>query len=268
MLKRYDASWKVRGVILIALTFLLEACGGGIPVRLRVDQFAVDVDLGEAIDNVESSLLAQGILPEGSRGIPAIWPVDLPRVQYDVDLTSPPVPVDLTPEPGGDNEDAYRAINQAGQIVNRLEINRLVLRLERSDVSIPVPELQVQVADTLDADPNDRLAWFTIGRIEGGDDDGGQVKDLEFQFIEGGESYLNGQMGDEAREFSLRVRGKASIDTDQLNEIPRGLLRVRFITEATFFIDPQGAASVGLEELENASSDDDAAGDTTDDSGS
>ena len=64
-------------------------------------------------------------------------------------------------------------------------------------------------------------------------------------------------MGDKEREFSLRVRGRASIDTDELSEIPRGLLRVRFITEATFFIDPQGAASVGLEELENATSDDD-----------
>ena len=72
-------------------------------------------------------------------------------------------------------------------------------------------------------------------------------------------------MGDEDREFSLRVRGKASIDTDQLTEIPRGLLRVRFITEATFFIDPKGAASVGLEELENASSSGD---DTATDSGS
>ena len=131
-------------------------------------------------------------------------------------------------------------------------------------MSIPVPELQVQVADTLDADPNDRLAWFTIGRIEGSDGEDGGL-DLEFQFIEGGESYLNGQMGDEDREFSLRVRGKASIDTDQLTEIPRGLLRVRFITEATFFIDPKGAASVGLEELENASSSGD---DTTADSGS
>ena len=265
MLKRYDSSWTTRAIVLIGLTFILEACGGGVPIRLRVDQFAVDVDLGDAIDNVESSLLAQGILPEGSRGIPAIWPSDLPRVQYDVDLTSPPVPVDLTPEPGGDNEDAYQAINQAGQIINRLEINRLVLRLERSDVSIPVPELQVQVADTLDADPNDRLAWFTIGRIEGSDGEDGGPKDLEFQFIEGGESYLNGQMGDEDREFSLRVRGKASIDTDQLTEIPRGLLRVRFITEATFFIDPKGAASVGLEELENASSSGD---DTASDSGS
>lgn len=248
------APWKLKGLALIATTFILEACGGGIPVRLRVDQFAVDVDLGEAIDNVESSLLAQGILPEGSRGIPAIWPSDLPRVRYDVDLTSPPVPVDLTPEEGGENEDAYKAINQAGQIVNRLEINRLVLRLERSDVSVPLPELEVQVADTLDADPNDRLAWFTIGRIEGGEP--GQAQDLEFEFLEGGESYLNGQMGDKDREFSLRVRGKASIDTDIFNELPRGLLRVRFITEATFFIDPQGAASVGLEELENATSDD------------
>ena len=183
MLKRYDSSWTMRAMVLIGLTFILEACGGGVPIRLRVDQFAVDVDLGDAIDNVESSLLAQGILPEGSRGIPAIWPSDLPRVQYDVDLTSPPVPVDLTPEPGGDNEDAYQAINQAGQIINRLEINRLVLRLERSDVSIPVPELQVQVADTLDADPNDRLAWFTIGRIEGSDGEDGGPKDLSSSLL-------------------------------------------------------------------------------------
>jgi hypothetical protein len=256
MSNRYSYSWTLRGVALFAMTFILEACGGGIPVRLRVDQFSVDVDLGEAVDSVESSLLAQGILPEGSRGIPAVWPEYLPRVQYDVDLTSPPVPVDLTPEEGGENEDAYKAINQAGQIVNRLEINRLVLRLERADFNVPLPELEIQVADTLDADPNDRLAWFTIGRIEAGESNE-VAKDLEFQFVEGGESYLNGQMGDKEREFSLRVRGRASIDTDELSEIPRGLLRVRFITEATFFIDPQGAASVGLEELENATSGDD-----------
>ena len=254
MLSTKNIRWKFQTGTIIALCWLLEACGGGIPVRLRVDQFAVDVDLGDAIERAESELLAQGILPEGSRGIPAIWPSDLPRVQYTVDLTSPPVPVDLTPEEGGENEDAYRAINQAGQIVNRLEINRLILRLERSDVSVPLPELEVQVADTLDADPNDRLAWYTIGRIDRGEV--GVLQDLEFRFTEGGESYLNAQMGDKNREFSLRVRGKASIDTDELTEIPRGLLRVRFITEATFFIDPQGAASVGLEELENASSDD------------
>ena len=124
----------------------------------------------------------------------------------------------------------------------------------------PIPELQVQVADTLDADPNDS-AWLRLVASKAATVAG---LDLEFQFIEGGESYLNGQMGDEDREFSLRVR-RASIDTDQLTEIPRGLLRVRFITEATFFIDPKGAASVGLEELENASSSGDS---TTADSGS
>ena len=263
MMNRSTRRWKLKGIALIAMTFILEACGGGIPVRLRVDQFFVDVDLGEAIGSVESSLLAQGILPEGSRGIPAIWPDYLPRVQYEVDLTSPPVPVDLTPEEGGENEAAYEAINKAGQIVNRLEINRLVLRLERADFNVPLPELEIQVADALDADPNDRLAWFTIGRIEAAESNN-TAKDLEFQFVEGGESYLNGQMGDKEREFSLRVRGRASIDTDELSEIPRGLLRVRFITEATFFIDPQGAASVGLDELENATGDD---GDTTGDDG-
>ena len=110
----------------------------------------------------------------------AVWPDYLPRVQYDVDLTSPPVPVDLTPEEGGENEDTFKAINQAGQIVNRLEINRLVLRLERADFNVPLPELEIQVADTLDADPNDRLAWFTIGRIEAGESNA-VARDLEFQ---------------------------------------------------------------------------------------
>ena len=57
------------------MTFMLEACGGGIPVRLRVDQFSVDVDFGEAVDTVESSLLAQ-ILPKG-REVFTIWPEDL-----------------------------------------------------------------------------------------------------------------------------------------------------------------------------------------------
>ena len=127
-------------------------------------------------------------------------------------------------------------------------------------MSIPVPELQVRVADTLDADPNDRLAWFTIGRIEGSDGEDGGPKDLEFQFIEGGESYLNGQMGDEDREFLCAfVARPRSTPTSSLKS-PRGLLRVRFITGL-----PSSILRVRhplVEELENASSsgDDDTTG--------
>ena len=29
MLKRYDSSWTMRAMVLIGLTFILEACGGG-----------------------------------------------------------------------------------------------------------------------------------------------------------------------------------------------------------------------------------------------
>ena len=76
--------------------------------------------------------------------------------------------MDLTPEPGTDEAKKYEDINQAKKAVKRIEINDFFLRIEQSNLSVPVPEMSLQIADERDADPDDRLAWFTFPVLMGG----------------------------------------------------------------------------------------------------
>ena len=78
-------------------------------------------------------------------------------------MSTPPIAVDLTPDPDDPNADKYADISQAEGVGTRIELNRLVLRVEQSNVSVALPMLRVQVARDKDADPDDRLAWRTIG---------------------------------------------------------------------------------------------------------
>src|SRR3546814_9103350 len=63
----------------------------------------------------------------------------------------------------------YDDINKAGDIIQRIEINKFVLRVEVSSLTIDLPELRLQIADTKDANPDDRLAWYTVGLLPGTD---------------------------------------------------------------------------------------------------
>ena len=80
-------------VFLVAFALLTVACGAGVPVELRVDQFAFEVPLDDVIDAGFSDLVSQGFLPPGTQAFPAVWPDELPDIQYRTNLKSDPVPV-------------------------------------------------------------------------------------------------------------------------------------------------------------------------------
>jgi hypothetical protein len=227
---------------LFGLGAALMGCGGGIPVRLRVDEFTMEIALDDLVGQSFGELKAQGLFPAETQALPEFWPASLPAVRFSTIMASPPVPVDLTPDKDDPDFKKYEQINKAEQAVNRIELNRLVLRVDTSTLSIALPELRMQIADTADADPNDRLSWETIGTIPSAAP--GFVGDLDFTFSPGGESYLNAQLADDAKEFAMRVLGKVVIDTDENPRLPAGAAQVRLIIVATFFVDPEGAANV------------------------
>lgn len=219
---------------------LMSACdSGGVPIRLRIDEFTLDLELDEMVQDSLQEFKALGLFPPETQYLPEIWPASLPAVQYRMGLSAPPIPVDLTPEPGSDDEDKYKDIAAAAGVVKRIELNRLVVRIEASSINVALPEMRLQVADDKDADPEDRLAWHTIGTIPGAEP--GIVGDIEFQFLPGGESFLNSQLGDEEKEFAVRLKSNLEVDTDQNPRLPAGRARIRLIVVATFFIDPSGA---------------------------
>lgn len=243
---------------LLVLAASQTACGGGIPVRLRIDEFTMELALDDLVDQALADFKGQGLFPAETEALPELWPQSLPDIKYRALLAAPPVPVDLTPEDtggggsgggggvgGGDGTDGlidpekYEMINKAEAAINRIELNRLILRIEQSTLSIALPELRFQVADEPDADPNDRLAWETIGRMPTAEP--GFIGDIEFTFDPGGETYLNNQLMDEKKEFAMRVRGTLELDTEQNPRLPSGAAAIRLILVATFFVDPEGA---------------------------
>ncbi|TET53421.1 MAG: hypothetical protein E3J64_03570 [Anaerolineales bacterium] len=238
-MKRRNACIRISlGVLLMSL--LLSSCdSGGVPIRLRIDEFTMDLDVDEMLAGALDKFKDMGLLNANTRYLPELWPESLPSVQYRVLLAAPPIPVDLTPDPDSEEAEKYKDISKAEGVVTRIELNRLVLRIESSSITVALPEMRLQVADDKDAEPEDRLAWRTIGWIPGAEP--GSVGDMEFEFLPGGESYLNSQLRDEDKEFSIRVLSKLEIDTDENPRLPAGKALVRLIVVATFFIDPAGA---------------------------
>ena len=244
---------------------LLTGCGAGVPVQLVVDEFTIDLSLDDALDNVSTQLL-----PPDSPGLPERWPDEFPDICWDALLTTNPDTggrVDLTPDPDEDPQlaEAFGPVNDG--LVDRIEIDRLVVRVETNTLNVPLPVVEVQAADAIDASPDDRRAWRTVGAV-GGDtlalpcsdpnrgDTGvvvppGRLADLEFVWARGGESYLNTQLADEkclegdevkseldCKEFSLRARTRLALDTAQFPDRPRGQATLRLILVATFFVKP------------------------------
>ncbi len=225
---------------LLALSSLI-ACGGGVPIELRIDEFTLELSLDDLVGELQAELTSSGALPLGTRALPEIWPDALPPIQTTLRMAAPPAPIDLTPDKETDpeNYEKYKDINKAAEAVRRIEINRLVLRVEQSNLSLPIPELKLQVADDPTANPDDRMAWFTVGSLPGAE--AGFIGDLDFDWITGGESFLNAQLGDEAKELAIRTVGELTIDTEQDPAMPRGLARLRLIVVATFFVEPEKA---------------------------
>ena len=236
---------KHRNLILgIALTCmavgLFSSCGVGIPVRVRIDQFTFDLSLDDIADQALAELAASDILPQGLSDFPEFWPDELPPVKVRTSLSTEPVAIDLTPEEGDPNFDTFEDINQVDEVITRIELNRFILRFEQSNLTVGLPELNLQIADDPDADPEDRLAWRTVGRIAAVAE-ARFVGDLEFEFLPGGESFLNLQLSEGEKDFAVRVQGNVDIDTE-LNPLrPSGAAVIRLIAVATFFVDPTGA---------------------------
>jgi hypothetical protein len=265
----------VRGLIGLGLGALLGAsgCGAGVPVQLRVDEYAIDLSIDDAVDDLFAELRDTGRLPLETPGLPERWPDELPEVCYDFLAATNPDDggrIDLTPDPEDDSElaDLFAPINDG--LIERIELDRLIVRVERNSLNVPLPTIEVQAADAIDANPDDRRAWYTVGTLGGealspgcarpADARGqavepGALQDLEFQFHRGGESFLNSQLIDEdclarqmadggvasplaCKEFSLRARSRMTLDTAQNPLRPRGEVTLRLILVATFFVQP------------------------------
>lgn len=259
-----------RALAYVPLFFLTTACGAGVPIQLRLDQFVIDLGLDNAVDSVSTQLL-----PPGSPGLPEVWPEGFPDVCYDALIATDPEQggqIDLTPDPAEDPEQAelFQPINDG--LISRIEIDRLVVRVEANTLNVGLPPIEVQAADELDASTDDRRAWRTVGTVGGkelapscGQREAGvepefavgpgEVADLEFEWARGGESFLNAQLADErclenqmadggpadplkCKEMALRVRTRLSLDTADDKQKPRGDVTLRLILVATFFVDP------------------------------
>lgn len=226
-----------RRILATMVTCVLVGCGGGVPVQVRIDEAATRLDLSALVGQAESALTSTGLLPGDLTRLPELWPTGLPDVQRSFKLPIPPIPIDLSPEPGDPLFDKYEAISKYADAIRRIEINRLVLRVERTNLTMDLPELTLQAADSKDANPDDRRAWFTIGKLPSVPK--GAVGDHEFEWAPGGESFLNAQLWDESREFALRVTGRVGLDTVKDPVLPRGAADLRLIVVATFFVAPE-----------------------------
>jgi len=236
----------VSGIATVIFALSTISCGGGLPVQVKIDDFTMEIDLGAVGGAATEALQSTGVLAATSTTVPEVWPDSLPDISYYMDLTTSPVAVDLTPPPNEGNTN-YDAINTASSVISRIDLNRLTLRVEQNTINVPLPYLELQVAPEVDSSPYDRKAWRTIGFIE--ESEAGAVKDHTFQFIKGGETYLNTQLADDLKEFSIRIRGKLKINTEEFQGLPRGKAVVRLIAVATFYLDVAKGLSIGAEQL-------------------
>lgn len=254
--------------LLPVLALALAGCGAGVPVELVLDEIGFVLSIDDAAGDLRSQLRGSGLLPAGSDQLPERWPAELPDACFDLVLATDPDDggrIDLTPDPEldpGAAED-FGPINDG--LVERIELNRLVLRVEENTLNLDLPPIEIQVADAVDADPRDRREWRTIGRVgqpgtatcgPGGASPpptsfaAGEVKDLELVYERGGESFLNNQLADEGcvappdggastcKEFSIRARSRLAFDTARQPDRPRGAAKIRVILVATFFLNP------------------------------
>jgi len=235
-------------IVALIASLGLPACGGGVPVELRIDEFQFELSIDALLGDLGTQLAGAGILGGGG-ALPEIWPNKdhgdlLPDIKYTLPFKADPVPVDLTPPADSPDFEKYKKINEAGKVVNRIEINKLVLRVEQSTLTVAIPELQLQMADDPTANPDDRQAWYGLGKLPSIDP--GAVGDFEFEWEPGAESFFNLQMGDELKEFAVRAVSQIEIDTAVNPVLPRGVGRLRLILVATFFVEPtQAKAAAG-----------------------
>jgi hypothetical protein len=249
------------------IIFASVGCGAGVPVQLVLDEFAIDLSIDDALESVGPRLL-----PPDSPALPERWPDEFPDVCWDTVLTTDPDlggRIDLTPDPMADPAAAekFGPINDG--LVDRIEIDRLVVRIETNTLNVPLPVIEVQAADAIDAAGDDRRAWRTIGAVGGtaipppcaqrqaGAEPSdlaapGALGDFDFVWARGGESYLNAQLADDrclenqgeiasadrCKELSLRARSRLAFDTARFPDRPRGDVRLRLILVATFFVKP------------------------------
>jgi hypothetical protein len=232
-----------------ALALLLcSGCGGGVPIQLILDEFAIDLSLDDSLSSISTQLL-----PPDSPGLPEKWPDEFPDICWDALVTTDPDlggRIDLTPDPEEDPEAAEQFGPVNNGLVDRIEIDRLVVRVESNTLNVPLPVIEVQAADDLMADGDDRRVWRTLGAVGGsalsppcaagmpapavvGPE---ELGDLDFVWARSGESYLNAQLADEVKELSLRARSRLVVDTAMFPARPRGELKLRLILVATFYV--------------------------------
>jgi len=252
--------------MLAVFALCAAGCGAGVPVQVRIDDLAIDFVLDDAVGAIESGLREAGLISPEAAGLPEVWPNELPPVCFATLVSSDdaaPLPLDLTPDPLVDpaNADLFAPVNNG--LVSRIELDRLVLRVESNTSNIGLPPLEIQAADDLAPDPDDRQAWHTIGRLNGrplapgcgadGDAspliEGGKVGDIDLAMVEGGESFLGYQLMDpdcllrqndpnKCKELSIRARSRLRFDTAVSPARPHGRMKLRLIVVATFYVDP------------------------------
>lgn len=247
-------------------------CGGGVPVTVRIDELTIDFALDDAVAGIEDGLRGAGLIAPEASGLPEVWPEELPPVCWATLVSSDevePLPLDLTPDPAVDPDAAQLFAPVNDGLIDRIELDRVVLRVETNTANVGLPPLEIQAADALAPDPGDRRAWRTLGRLDGrplapgcgGTGNAspvigpGQVGDVEMVWQEGGESFLGNQLMDpsclerqaeagetpdplKCKELSLRARARLRFDTAESKQRPRGLMRLRMIVVATFYVDP------------------------------
>ncbi len=253
-------------IVVLLAGAALTGCGGGVPVTVRLDELTLDFVLDDAVAGIEEGLRGAGLIAPEAAGLPEVWPEELPPVCWATLVSSDevePLPVDLTPDPAVDPEGArdFEVVN--GGLISRIELDRVVLRVEENTANVGLPPLEIQASDVLAPDADDRRAWSTIGRLGGrplapgcgsaGDAapviGPGQVGDLELVWQEGGESFLGNQLMDpeclerqsdplKCKELSLRARSRLRFDTAVSPQRPHGTMKLRVIVVATFYVDP------------------------------
>ncbi|HET6346956.1 MAG TPA: hypothetical protein VFH51_18620 [Myxococcota bacterium] len=227
-------SGRFRDLVLLAsLAAGLAACGAGVPLRLRVDEFTTAIDLDKTTAELEATLQGQGLLPAGSAGLPEIWPDSMPAIRYTVSLQSPPQVINLTPDDPAQKK-KYAQVMQYAQAINRIEVNRVALRVEANSLNVDLPALRLEGASDMDASPYDRKAWQTVGNIPSGA--AREAADLPMTFVPGGATFLDSALSSAAKRFALRTNGALVFDTDVNPQKPHGKATLRVIMEATFFV--------------------------------
>ena len=226
----------MRSFLLALLVGLISACGTGVPIQVRIDDFTTTLDLAKTTAFLEATLKAQGVLAPESAGLPELWPASLRNIEQTVDLSSSPQAINLNPNDPNQAK-KYAQLKQYTAALQRIEINKLILRFEDNTANIDIPSLQLQAAAGLTANADDNKAWLTIGTVPGST--ARVVSDQEFTFEPGGESFLDAQLSSELKQFSVRTRGALTFKTKDTPQRPTGHVTVRLILIATFFVSPE-----------------------------